>query len=107
MSGPSEGFTKLSAIHGPKASALGSMSIQSNTLRSCIPFRVIDTESDTGTDALGGRSLSAEHINKCMLLLLVICVALASMVLCVVGYLSDEHRPSGGDPARAQLGIEQ
>jgi hypothetical protein len=41
-----------------------------------------------------------------MLVLFVICVALASMVLCAVGYLSDEGRPSGADPARAQLGIE-
>jgi hypothetical protein len=103
MSGPSEGFPKLSAIHGPKASGLGSMSIQSNTL----PFRVIDTESDTGTDALGGRSLSAEHINKCMLLLLVICIVLAGIVLSAVGYLSEEQRLSVDDPSRAQLGIEQ
>ncbi|HET9219800.1 MAG TPA: hypothetical protein VFR18_22660 [Terriglobia bacterium] len=103
MSGPSEGFTELSAIHEPKASALGSISIQSNTL----PFRVIDTESDTRIDALGGRSLSAEHINKCMLLLLVICVVLASIVLGAVGYLSDEQRLSGDDPPRTQLGIEQ
>lgn len=106
MSGPSEGFTKLSAIDGPKASALGSISIQSNTVRSCIPFRV-DAGSDTKVDAFEGSSLSPEHINKCMLVLLVICVVIASTILGVVGYLSDEQGLGGESPTRAQLGIER
>src|SRR5215216_1999272 len=107
MSGPSEGLTNISSIHEPKASALGSLSIPSNTLRSSIPLRIIDAESDTRADAFGGRSLSPEHINKCMLRLLVICVVLASTILGAVGYLSDEQRLSGESRAPAQLGIEQ
>lgn len=44
-----------------------------------------------------------EHINKCMLLLLVICVVLASTILGAIGYLRDEQRPSGDSAAPAQL----
>ena len=66
----------------------------------------MDAQSDTSTDALGGRSPSVEHINKCMLLLLVICIVLAGIVLSAVGYLSEEQRLSVDDPSRAQLGIE-
>jgi hypothetical protein len=106
MSGPSEGLAKLSSIHGPKASALGSLSIQDNSLRSYTHLRVIDAESDARTDALEGSSLSAEHINKCMLLLLVICVVLASTILGAVGYLSDEQRPSAESRTLDQLGVE-
>jgi hypothetical protein len=107
MSGSSEGLTKLSSIHGPKASALGSLSIRDNSLRSYIHLRVIDAKSDTRADALGGNSLSAEHINKCMLLLLMICVVLAGTILGAVGYLSDEQRPSAESRSPGQLGIEQ
>jgi hypothetical protein len=109
MSGtrPSESLTKPSPIHGPKARALGSLSLRGDALRSHIHFRVIDAESKTKTDALGGSYLSAEQINKCMLLLLVICIILAGIVLSAVGYLSEEQRLSVDDPSRAQLGIEQ
>jgi hypothetical protein len=107
MSGPSEGLTKLSSIHGPKANALGSLSIQDNSLRSYTHFRVIDAASDTRSDALEGSSLSAEHTNKCMLLLLVICVVLASTILGAVGYLSDEQRPSAESRTLEQLRIKQ
>lgn len=108
MSGtdPSESFTKLSPIHGPKARALGSLSLQGDALRSHIHFRVIDGESNSRTDAQGASSLSAAQINKCMLLLLVICVVLASTILGAVGYLSDEQRPSAESLAPTQLGIE-
>jgi hypothetical protein len=41
-----------------------------------------------------------------MLLLLVICVVLASTILGAVGYLSDEQRPRDESQAPAQLGIE-
>jgi hypothetical protein len=104
--GPSESLTKLSPIHGPKARALGPLSLQGDALRSHIHFRVIDAESNTRTDALGGSSLSAAQINKCMLLLLVICVVLASTILGAVGYLSEEERPRAESRAPAQLGIE-
>ena len=107
MSGPSEGLTKFSSIHGPKAEAVDPLSIHDNTLRSCISLRVADAESDARTDAFGGTSFSAEHINKCMLALLVICIVLASIILGAVGYLSDGQRPGGESPAPAQLGIEQ
>jgi hypothetical protein len=107
MSGtrPSESLTKLGPTHGSKASALGSLSLQGDALRSHIHFRVIDAESNTRIDALGGSSLSAAQINKCMLLLLVICVALACTILGAVGYLSDE-RSRAESRAPAQLGIE-
>jgi hypothetical protein len=101
--GPSESLTKLSPIHGPKVRALGSLSLRRDALRSHIHFRVVDAESNTRT---GGSSLSAAQVNKCMLLLLVICVVLASTILGAVGYLSDEQRPRAESQAPAQLGIE-
>jgi hypothetical protein len=107
MSGPSEGLTNLSSIHGPKATALGSLSIQSSALRSRVHIRVIDNVSHIGTGARGSSRLSPEHVNKSMLLLLVICVALAGTVIGAVGYLSGEGRSSDESPAPAQSGIEQ
>jgi hypothetical protein len=104
--GPSESLTRLNPIHGPKARAIGSLSLQGDALRSHIHVRVIDAESKTRTDSLGGSYLSAEQINKCMLLLLVICVVLASTILGAVGYLSDEQLPRAESQAPAQLGIE-
>jgi hypothetical protein len=97
MSDPSEGFTKLSAINGPEAGALGSLSIQSNTLRSYIPLSSIAAESGDRTETRDGGSPRYAHINKCMLLLLMICVTLAGAALGAVAYWRHDVRPSTED----------
>jgi hypothetical protein len=107
MADPSDGFTNLSAIRGPKAGSLGAVSIQGGAARSSISFRVIDGASGVETDAAGSGTLPAAHINKCMLLLLLICVAIASAVLGAVGYLSEAQRPGGERAVPAHLGIQE
>ena len=101
----SELLSKLTLTSRPEARALGSGLLRGAdlTFQSDIPLRVVDTRSQDTMDPKSG--LSTEHVNKCMLVLLLICLVAAGAILGAVAYLRSEQLSVAGNQSTVSLGI--
>jgi hypothetical protein len=88
---PSEAFLDLNSVSEPSTAGEICSRLARVTNRHAGPRNHLRLVASNLHDAnAAGTSLPAERINQCMLLLLLICVALAGFIVGAVGYLVSE-----------------